>query len=92
MSPVHCRQEGAAVNAITADSEISCPVCGWRQWEIMPEDACQIVYHCASCGVALHPKPGDCCVYCSFGSVPCPPVQRERRFGSAPDYETTGRG
>jgi hypothetical protein len=23
----------------------------------------------------LKPKPGDCCVFCSYGSVACPPVQ-----------------
>ncbi|WP_430623644.1 GDCCVxC domain-containing (seleno)protein [Marivirga lumbricoides] len=23
----------------------------------------------------LKPKEGDCCVYCSYGSAPCPPVQ-----------------
>jgi hypothetical protein len=27
----------------------------------------------------LRPEPGDCCVFCSYGSVPCPPVQREAR-------------
>ena len=21
------------------------------------------------------PKPGDCCVFCSYATVPCPPVQ-----------------
>jgi hypothetical protein len=26
----------------------------------------------------LRPKPGDCCVFCSYGSVPCPPIQAER--------------
>jgi hypothetical protein len=24
----------------------------------------------------LSPKAGDCCVFCSYGSVPCPPVQQ----------------
>ncbi|WP_349666169.1 GDCCVxC domain-containing (seleno)protein, partial [Sinorhizobium sp. 6-117] len=24
----------------------------------------------------LRPRPGDCCVFCSFGSVKCPPVQQ----------------
>ena len=33
-------------------------------------------------GAALRPKPGDCCVFCSYGSVPCPPVQMERSAGS----------
>ncbi|MCD7060726.1 GDCCVxC domain-containing (seleno)protein [Pelagibacterium xiamenense] len=59
-------------------SEIICPVCGSRSHEQMPEDACQIVYACKNCGTVLHPKQGDCCVFCSYGSVPCPPVQRER--------------
>jgi hypothetical protein len=26
----------------------------------------------------LRPKPGDCCVFCSFGSVKCPPIQEQR--------------
>jgi hypothetical protein len=41
----------------------------------MPKDACQIFYDCKGCGERLKPKPGDCCVFCSYGSVPCPPVQ-----------------
>jgi len=24
----------------------------------------------------MRPKPGDCCVFCSFGDVPCPPKQQ----------------
>ena len=35
-----------------------------------------------SCGALLKPKPGDCCVFCSYGDVPCPPIQEARR-GSA---------
>jgi hypothetical protein len=41
----------------------------------MPTDACQYFYDCQGCGAVLKPKPGDCCVFCSFGDVPCPPVQ-----------------
>jgi hypothetical protein len=26
----------------------------------------------------LRPKKGDCCVFCSYGSVLCPPIQAER--------------
>ncbi len=29
----------------------------------------------------LKPKAGDCCVYCSYGTVPCPPIQ-ERGKGT----------
>ncbi|MFN3988266.1 MAG: GDCCVxC domain-containing (seleno)protein [Rhodocyclaceae bacterium] len=26
----------------------------------------------------MRPKPGDCCVFCSWGTVACPPVQAGR--------------
>lgn len=40
-----------------------------------PTDACIYFYDCAGCGAVLKPRAGDCCVFCSYGSVPCPPVQ-----------------
>ena len=27
----------------------------------------------------LKPKEGDCCVFCSYGSVKCPPIQSEKK-------------
>jgi hypothetical protein len=56
-------------------SELTCPTCGHRQTETMPTDACIYFHECTGCGTLLRPKPGDCCVFCSYGSVPCPPVQ-----------------
>ena len=56
-------------------STIKCPACGHREREIMPEDACQYFYKCKGCGTVLKPKAGDCCIFCSFGDVRCPPVQ-----------------
>ena len=67
------------MNTVTTKSVITCPACGWAQQETMPEDACQVVYHCAGCAMALRPHAGDCCVYCSYGSVLCPPIQHERQ-------------
>jgi hypothetical protein len=64
-------------------STITCPVCTHRQSEAMPTDACQYFYDCKGCGAVLRPHPGDCCVFCSFGSVPCPPVQEARRTGAS---------
>ena len=52
------------------------PACQHSATEAMPTDACQFFYDCKGCGQRLKPKPGDCCVFCSFGSVPCPPVQQ----------------
>ena len=41
----------------------------------MPTDACQFFYDCKSCGRRLKPMAGDCCVFCSYGTVPCPSMQ-----------------
>lgn len=60
---------------IETGSAITCPHCGHTRDETMPTDACQWYYDCAGCGALLKPRPGDCCVFCSYGTVPCPPVQ-----------------
>ncbi|WP_072795467.1 GDCCVxC domain-containing (seleno)protein [Marinobacter antarcticus] len=44
--------------------------------ETMPTDSCQYFYECESCGSLLKPKQGDCCVFCSYGTVACPPIQQ----------------
>ena len=62
--------------AITAT--ITCPACGGTATEPMPVDACRYRYTCSHCGVSLRPRPGDCCVFCSYGNVACPPKQAER--------------
>ena len=63
-------------------STITCPYCGHAKTEAMPTDACQWFYECEACKAMLTPKPGDCCVFCSFGDVPCPPIQQHGRSGS----------
>jgi len=60
---------------ITLNSRITCPECGFAKNEVMPEDSCQWFYECTSCGAVLKPKTGDCCVFCSYATVPCPPIQ-----------------
>jgi hypothetical protein len=54
---------------------ITCPKCGERRRETMPHDACQFFYECRGCGTVLRPLPGDCCVFCSYGTVKSPPAQ-----------------
>jgi hypothetical protein len=68
---------------MTFESIITCPHCATAKAEIMPTDACRFFYSCTGCAARLRPKDGDCCVFCSYGSVPCPPVQAERS-GEAP--------
>ena len=57
------------------ESVLTCPECGFIATETMPTDACLYFYECTSCHTLLRPKTGDCCVFCSFGSVKCPPMQ-----------------
>lgn len=59
----------------TTHSTLTCPACGQQTRETMPTDACQFFYDCPKCGALLRPKHGDCCVFCSYGDVKCPPIQ-----------------
>jgi hypothetical protein len=72
-----------SVVGIQARSTLTCPQCGHRETETMPTNACQYFYDCKGCGALLKPKAGDCCVFCSFGDVPCPPIQVAGDSGEA---------
>ena len=65
-------------DATVNQSVLTCPECGTAKAEMMPTNACQFFYECTGCGEMLRPTQGDCCVFCSYGSVPCPPIQAER--------------
>ena len=62
---------------IILQSVLTCPDCGHKKEETMPTDACQFFYQCENCKARLKPKKGDCCVFCSYGSVSCPPIQEK---------------
>ena len=68
----------SAVSRVVLQSTLTCPRCGFQKEEAMPTDACQYFYECESCKALLKPNAGDCCVFCSFGSVKCPPIQEQR--------------
>jgi hypothetical protein len=57
------------------DAAITCPQCGHTVTELMPRDRCVFFWECAACHAVSRPKPGDCCVYCSYADRRCPPVQ-----------------
>jgi hypothetical protein len=60
---------------VVFESELACPYCGHRAVETMPSDSCRFFHECVACRTVMRPKAGDCCVFCSYGSVKCPPVQ-----------------
>ncbi|MDX2028550.1 MAG: GDCCVxC domain-containing (seleno)protein [Alphaproteobacteria bacterium] len=65
------------MNKDAIKSKITCPQCGAQKEEIMPDNACVHFYECTQCHALLKPKKGDCCVFCSYGDVPCPPRQHD---------------
>ena len=64
--------------SVVLQSAIACPRCGHVRVETMPGDACQYFYECTACKTLLKPKSGDCCVYCSYGSMPCAPIPEDK--------------
>lgn len=62
---------------VVTHSVVTCPSCGATSEHEMPTDACTFFLQCTSCAAMLRPKTGDCCVFCSYGSVKCPPVQQQ---------------
>jgi Zn ribbon nucleic-acid-binding protein len=61
---------------IETKATLTCPACGHKAEMDMPEDRCVMIHNCESCGVTLEPKPGDCCVFCSYADKQCPPMQK----------------
>ena len=69
------------------DSLLTCPHCGVSRQETMPTGFCLFFYECTGCKTLLRPKPGDCCVFCSYASVKCPSMQTQ-----SPCCPATGHG
>lgn len=59
------------------ESTITCPHCNFKMKEKMPVDRCVWSYVCTNCKSVLQAKPGQCCIFCSYGDTPCPPKQGE---------------
>ena len=76
----HCVQSRAAPvpvpTLVKLQSRLTCPLCRQIEKLTMTTDACRFFHECAACKVLLQPSAGDCCVFCSYGSVVCPPIQR----------------
>ncbi|MEO7986165.1 MAG: GDCCVxC domain-containing (seleno)protein, partial [Gemmatimonadales bacterium] len=56
---------------------LTCPACGRSSDEHMPDDACLFFWSCPECATLIRPKPGECCVFCSYGATRCGPARRE---------------
>jgi hypothetical protein len=61
--------------AAILESMLTCPHCGHATLEELPLDSCRFFHECVECHTLMRPQAGDCCVFCSYGSVKCPPIQ-----------------
>jgi hypothetical protein len=77
--------------AMILESVLTCPECRVAKAERMPTDACQYFYECTACHAVLRPLPGDCCVFCSYGSVPCPPIQSAENEPGGASFGSSAR-
>ncbi len=66
------------MGGLQLQSTLTCPLCARAETLAMPLDACVVAHVCVGCGERLTPRKGYCCVFCSYGDVPCPPVQMAR--------------
>ncbi|HQT80952.1 MAG: hypothetical protein B7Z60_02020 [Ferrovum sp. 37-45-19] len=66
------------MKSLILTSTLTCPDCGNKWQENMPQDSCIFFGECPYCHLLLKPLKGDCCIYCSYGSHPCPPIQENR--------------
>ncbi|WP_308418453.1 GDCCVxC domain-containing (seleno)protein [Poseidonibacter ostreae] len=52
---------------------ITCPLCGHKE-EVILTDSCQFFYQCRNCNKMIRPKGQDCCIFCSYVTVPSPSI------------------
>lgn len=60
---------------IKLNSIITCPHCEHQKEEEMPLNSCLLTYECEQCKTIIKPKNINECIFCSYGSIVCPPMQ-----------------
>ncbi|MEZ4924249.1 MAG: GDCCVxC domain-containing (seleno)protein [Crocinitomicaceae bacterium] len=69
-------EENEVLESPNIDSSlVTCPSCKHQFKEKLPTEYCLLALDCDSCGETMHPKNGDCCVFCTHGDVKCPSMQ-----------------
>ena len=61
-----CRSDATMSTVIPSNPVLTCPHCGHAQRKPCPRTKPVLLRYPAA--MLLRPKPGDCCVFCSFGS------------------------
>ena len=62
-------------DVVRVECEVTCPCCGHVEWMPMEPDQSPFVLVCDQCRDVSAPPPGECCLFCAFGSCQCLPRQ-----------------
>ena len=67
---------------INLKTVITCQSCGMAEEIMMHPKLPEQKFVCKKCSAELLAQAGECCVFCSYGSVKCPPIQEiAKRLG-----------
>lgn len=67
---------------VSFKTRITCRNCGATEDITMHSSLPERSFTCKKCTTVLLAHSDECCVYCSYGSVQCPPVQEiAKRLG-----------
>ena len=72
---------------LITEANLTCPECGYVELLDIPLNYLQIIHQCSRCGARLKPKPGDCCVFCSYADSHCISKQLEALQKEAEDEQ-----
>jgi hypothetical protein len=75
---------------LRTQSVITCVMCGHAEQFTMPRYAVRTLYRCGGCGTVYTTGRGECCIYCSYGSTPCPSAQLLLRSGDHANERRAG--
>ena len=64
---------------INHKSKLVCPHCSHEKTITMPSTFCQYFLECTNCKTVIKAKAGDCCVFCSYGDIKCPSIQKKTK-------------
>jgi hypothetical protein len=67
-------------DSIERTSTITCPACSETVTHTMSTESVKKVYHCQKCLTWVAAKHGDHCIYDSYGSTKCPPLQLKAKM------------
>ena len=62
-------------HSVILETVMTCPSCHAKEKQTMWPHFIESVFVCNKCNKPHLQIPDRCCIYCSYGSIECPPIQ-----------------